>query len=1188
MSDKKKKKSDQNSIQASNMPALPPASVLAPPPPYAIRDELTEMVIKDLLGPAGGLDEELDQREDRVRERYLVGMLAPKAVSVDAGTMDELGTTGKDDTEVGPTDISAPPNETMFPSSMGLSFVVDPEEKDILVNSEWGRYKRVTSAIQVRRDGSSALTWKRERVTGKPQTIPLKDGVFGPLTLAQDQPEVVIQGRIRQTPDGWIVTVFLVNQQEEPKTRKDEAWLFQPKITVMHPHGHPIFIKRNSLTSDLSKMDPITREETETLEMLYRHHLEFAMGHGVSVHVTLAEPRADKAKTIETEFVPRAEVAQQTPPTQDDNGFANLAGLILDMKDLAQMPKVDLIINLRIIEQAYQNWIANEAKKPGEPAEKLNRYQTAAQGGLTRCQRALERIKDGIDLIEANTEAEEAFRFANLAMWNQRIRSTYARKVRKKELQQGENPASFDVTENRSWRLFQLAFIILNLPSVTNLQHPDRSHPTGAVADLLWFATGGGKTEAYLGLTAYVLALRRLQGDIEGRQGDYGVGVLMRYTLRLLTLQQFQRAAALLCSCEVIRRADETKWGNIPFRLGLWVGNKTTPNTIKQAAEALKQTRTGGRITASGTPYQITSCPWCGTEINENYIKVYDLPGDIGRTVIYCGDSLGQCEFSEARASKEGLPVMVVDEEIYRRPPSLLIATVDKFAQMPWKGEVQMLFGQVNALCPRHGFLSPEIEDAQSHPARGGLPPVKNIPHGPLRPPDLIIQDELHLISGPLGSMVGLYETAVDELCTWEVEGKRVRPKVIASTATIRRAPDQVQKLFLRKLDVFPPHGTEISNNFFAINRIPGRDFPGRRYFGICAFGRRYPVTLIRVYVAFLAAAQALYNKYDRLVDPWMTLAGYFNSIRELAGTRRLVNDDIRARLRDADQRGLAKRQIKFGAVEELTSRKSGTDIPKILERLEVIFDKTLETQRKADRAAGKQIQTPDPYDVILATNMISVGVDIDRLGLMAVAGQPKNTSEYIQATSRVGRSKEAPGIVCTVYNWARPRDLSHYETFEHYHDTFYKHVEALSVTPFAPRALDRGLSGVLVALIRLWEERLNANKKASELKDPDTLMTEIFDRIIYRAENATEDASVGVLVRQMLEQRRDYWLSRIRKATDHRLGYQDEGQGVVGLLEKPGRSDWELFTCLNSLRDVEGTVNLVLDQNPAGLKVGP
>ena len=440
------------------------------------------------------------------------------------------------------------------------------------------------------------------------------------------------------------------------------------------------------------------------------------------------------------------------------------------------------------------------------------------------------------------------------------------------------------------------------------------------------------------------------------------------------------------------------------------------------------------------------------------------------------------------------------------------------------------------------------------------------------------------MISGPLGSMVALYETAVDEMCSWTVNGKRVRPKVIASTATIRRASDQVRKLFLRKLDVFPPQGTSIEDSFFAVQRPAGVQYPGRRYLGICAFGRRYPVAMIRVYVALMASAQRLFEKYDNLADPWMTLAGYFNSIRELAGTRRLVEDDIRTRLRDADQRGLAKRQIRFGAVEELTSRKTGTDIPKILERLGLIFDKAHDAQREADRKAGKQPATR-PYDAVLATNMISVGVDIERLGLMAVAGQPKNTSEYIQATSRVGRSNAGPGLVVTLFNWARPRDLSHYETFEHYHETFYKHVEALSVTPFSARALDRGLSGVLVALMRLRDDRLNANSKAGDLKDADPGMLDVVDRIVRRAENALGDPTAGALVRKMLMDRRDRWLARVRNQTDHRLGYRDDTDAVVGLLQQPGPLEWDLFTCLNSLRDVEGTVDLVLDQNPTGLR---
>jgi hypothetical protein len=968
-------------------------------------------------------------------------------------------------------------------------------------------------------------------------------------------------------------------RRNEPK---DEVWVFQPKLRVRGVDHEPIFVQRSSANGDFSKMDPLTREESQTLEMLYRHQREFAVGHGISVHATLPEPLAERAIQVETEWVPMFEVPQQTPRSALDD--ENLSGLTLDMKALAELPEDGVVASLRYVEIAYRAWIKAEAAKLSLPSEKLEDHQEAARRAVACCTRMLERIKAGIDLIEANPLAEEAFRFANHAMWQQRIHSAFSRKVRMKEMKVEAGVATLDTEQNRSWRLFQLAFILLNLPSLTDLHHPDRSHETDAVADLLWFATGGGKTEAYLGLTAYTLALRRLQGELENRRGDHGIAVLMRYTLRLLTLQQFQRAAALMCACETIRRADVGKWGETPFRLGLWVGNKATPNTLAVAANSLRQGNVGGRPSSSGTPHQITSCPWCGSEIREQHLRVYEAPSDIGRCVTYCGDNLGRCQFTERNAPKEGLPVMVVDEEIYRRPPSLLIATVDKFAQMPWNGQTQMLFGKVTEVCDRHGFLSPEVQDGQSHPARNGLPAVRNHPHGLLRPPDLIIQDELHLISGPLGSMVGLYEAAVDELCSWEVDGKKVRPKVVASTATIRRAPDQIQKLFVRKLEVFPPQGTNIRDSFFAIQRPTGPEYPGRRYLGISAFGRRYPVAMIRSYVAHMAAAQVLYDKYDRLADPWMTLAGYFNSIRELAGTRRLVEDDIRARLRDTDQRGLAGRRVR--ALEELTSRKSGTDIPRILERLEATFDMTLDAKRAAERKAGQRPSSAVPYDVILATNMISVGVDIDRLGLMLVAGQPKNTSEYIQATSRVGRSRNGPGLVCTIFNWARPRDLSHYERFEHYHETFYKHVEALSVTPFSARALDRGLSGVMVGLMRLGDAHLNANLKAGEVADTDPVWADVSDLLRKRGGNATHDPAVTARIKDMLDRRRDEWLRRVHNQKDHKLSYKPEGAATVGLLEQASDKDWEMFTCLNSLRDVEGTVDLVLDQRSNGLRL--
>lgn len=1173
-------------MTASPPPADSESLALPTPAPSDIRDELTDMVVRDLLGPAGGLEEELNQYEDHVYQRYLVGMLAPQRSEIASEEVDELATSEGDDGEEGAPETGVPAGSTYFPSSMGLSFIVDTGVESITVTAEWGQYLRIKSETQVKaKTGDPANVWKRKPVIAEPLVLMLEDKVLNPYILHKEHPEVQLQGRVRKTNQGWVVTLFMVNLQEERKRHgepKDEVWVFQPKLKVTGDNNQPIFVQRKAGKFDLSKMDPLTREESETLEMLYRHNREFAVGHGVSVHAILPEPLAERAIKVETEWVPMFEVPQQTPRTGDDD--ENLHSAVLDMKELAELEKPSLIASLRNIETAYQIWIHAEEAKLTAPEEELAEHENAAKLVIERCTHALERIREGIDLIENDPLAEEAFRFANRAMWHQRIHSTFSRQVRKKEMKVEDGVDELDIAKNRSWRLFQLAFVLLNLPSLTDLHHPDRSHETEAVADLLWFATGGGKTEAYLGLTAYTLALRRLQGEVEGRRGDHGIAVLMRYTLRLLTLQQFQRAAALMCACESIRREDSEKWGDVPFKLGLWVGAKTTPNTLAAADKALSQGNVGGKPSPLGSPHQITSCPWCGSEIKPKHIRVYKAPSDIGRCVTYCGDDLGRCQFTEAKSPKEGLPVMVVDEEIYRRPPSLLIATVDKFAQMPWKGMTQMLFGRVTEICDRHGFLSPDVDDGKHHPARGHLPGVKNRPHGFLRPPDLIIQDELHLISGPLGSMVGLYESAVDELCTWVVDDKKVRPKVVASTATIRRAPDQVKKLFVRNLEVFPPQGTSIKDSFFAIQRPIGPTFPGRRYIGISAFGRRYPVAMIRSYVAHMAAAQVLYDKYDRLADPYMTLAGYFNSIRELAGTRRLVEDDIRARLRDADQRGLAKRRVR--APEELTSRKSGSDIPRILERLEAVFDKTLEAKRREELNAGQKPTSSWPYDVILATNMISVGVDIDRLGLMVVAGQPKNTSEYIQATSRVGRTSSGPGLVCTVYNWARPRDLSHYERFEHYHETFYKHVEALSVTPFSARALDRGLSGVMVGLMRLWDEHLNANLKAGEVDDEDAFWDLVFDMLIRRGENATQDARVAERANDMLKRRRDEWLQRVHNQKDHKLGYKPQGGATVGLLKPAGDGDWELFTCLNSLRDVEGSVDLVLDQNPYGLRV--
>lgn len=1156
-------------------PALvPEPSNPAPYPAAHVRGRLEDLVVRQLLGPWDGPEEIVDELS--VRGRYLVGMLAPRGSSGIPEEYDDNDPGGSDG-EDGITEAPPPKAATaMLPTSIGLTFAVSAEATALQVTARWGRYERVEAQDERYRkeDGSYRRVWRRVPMEGTLPSIPLKAGKLPPTPPCPEAPDVTIQGIIRKRASEWIVTLFLVNGQEEPKLRKDSAWVFQPELIVAAPDGEGIF-QRRSLPHD-------QQDEEQQMAMLYRNHVEFAVGHGVAVDAQPHPERADCAVKIWTTVIPTYEVPQTTPPTPED--FPALANLTIDMQVLANVPDGQFHAHLGALADGYEAWIKSQEQRLVSPTPDLAPYLTAAQNALANCRQALERIRAGIALLDSNPQAAAAFRFANRAMALQRVRTLYAQSVRRGEKR---TPEEFDVPKEHSWRAFQLGFLLLNLPGLTDLSHPDRAlpaddpdvNPATAVADLLWFPTGGGKTEAYLGLTAYTLAIRRLQGVVGDRNGMAGVAVLMRYTLRLLTLQQFQRAAALICACEVIRREDPARWGDEPFRIGLWVGQRSTPNWVKDAEEAIRQFKKGGNA-SGGTPYQLKHCPWCGTEIEPGRDLAAELPEQgRGRVLTYCGSLMSGCPFNYKQSPGEGLPVMVVDEEIYHRLPSLLIATVDKFAQMPWNGRTAALFGRVSGYCERHGYLTPDMEhNVQSHPAIKAMqvPPARVLTEGvlQLRPPDLIIQDELHLISGPLGTLVGLYETAVDQLATWRLGDKHIRPKVIASTATIRRAAQQVHGLFLRQVNIFPPQGLDAGHNFFSVQRPPSDEYPGRRYIGICAPGVRHKTAIIQSYVAFLAAAQQLYEELGKEapkdIDPYMTLVGYFNALRELAAMRRATDDTVSTRLKKMNQRGLVRRFLEPWNIQELTSRLSASDIPEMLDRLETPFDPNRKPERGGKRAAKH------PIDVLLATNMISVGVDVGRLGLMVVGGQPKATAEYIQATSRVGRSK--PGLVATVYNWARPRDLSHYERFKHYHATFYQYVEALSVTPFSPRAIDRGLSAVLVALTRLAEHEYNPNHGASKMSPAAQVVEEALDAIVARA-SFVADSQRAELVKDGLKARLDHWANRVTATVGAKLGYRGLEDGTtVGLLEMPGNDDWDLFTCLNSLRDVEPTVNLVLD----------
>ena len=555
--------------------------------------------------------------------------------------------------------------------------------------------------------------------------------------------------------------------------------------------------------------------ERDPLGLIYRRHVEFAVGHGVAVHSDTPPDDPTRAIQVRTEVIPRYEVPITETPGLDPQDRQAMRTMVergwLDMTSLAEMAPPDLEMALRTLVDDYELWIAEQEARVGT---EIVGHDQPSKDAIGRCKTALERLRAGIAVVLADANALEAFRFANRAMARQRVRSIYALRKRR-----GEDVTldDIDIRRNRSWRPFQLAFLLLSMPSLTDPRHSDRTSPAEAFADLIWFPTGGGKTEAYLGVAAFAMAIRRLQGVVEGRDGGRGLAVIMRYTLRLLTLQQFQRAATLLCSMESIRWADEDKWGKEPFTLGLWVGNKVTPGTTERSHQAIQAIRDKDRNRSGiASPAQLTSCPWCGTEVLAGRDIEVDKVG--GRTALYCGDKLGQCEFSKTKSARNahpGLPVKVVDEEIYHRPPTMMIATVDKFAMMAWRPEVRTLFGQVTEECQRHGLLWPGHDCGTGHRARKPHPAAKVRPCKPVRPPDLIIQDEFHLISGPLGTMVGLYETAVDDLCSWTFDEKQVRAKVIASTATVRRAADQVRNVFMRRLAIFPPKALDVEDDFF-------------------------------------------------------------------------------------------------------------------------------------------------------------------------------------------------------------------------------------------------------------------------------------------------------------------------------------------------------------------------------------
>jgi hypothetical protein len=950
----------------------------------------------------------------------------------------------------------------------------------------------------------------------------------------------------------WLITVVLRNSTENPGSSDREAVLYQGFFDVAVRGGR--FERYPESPRPVEHLD----QDEQSLALLYRDNATWAIGHGCAAGWDAAPGSAPEA--IYADVMPAVELPSMTP-----NVEVNGAPVQLSMRELATLPDDGSgpgWLSLRDLASGYDSWISAKRNEVSTLAPHL---QPIARRHLEACTTCLTRINSGVELLRQDFRVREAFRLCNLAMLMQQIatkqivrRPLVWDSQQKRVVPEGLHRTPWDVyeaaaedkTQIGTWRAFQIAFLVMSLVGVQ-----DRDSPERATVDLIWFPTGGGKTEAYLAVIAFYMFHQRLL--MEGGGGNMkrdGTNVLMRYTLRMLTTQQFQRAAGLICAMEYLRRKyARNAIGSIPgrrFSLGLWLGSGGSPNSIKEARSQLGEFRRGD---TPGNPLVLTECPWCRSEIGRfggpkpnsitrqawNAIATRGIEDDQTEgPILHCPDS--HCEFGREER-QHWLPVEVIDDRIYAHPPSLVIATVDKFAMVSYRPQAGSLFGR-----------------------RISAGSVQQVSY----PPGLIIQDELHLISGPLGTMYALYEGIFEQLCTLQVDGKQLRPKVIASTATIRGANQQVISLYARtSTHLFPCPGLLMEDSFFGryARDSEGRMKSGKLYLGIHASDYGSVLTTqVRTFSSVLFRPWSL-SEHAR--DPWWTLLAFYNSIRELGGAKTLFDSDIRSRLKFIFNREGFERNNRrtLRVVEELTGRLTQAEVVRMMERLATPV------------AAGSN----DTLDACLASSIIEVGVDIDRLSLMGVVGQPKTTATYIQVTGRIGRRWwDRPGLVLMIYNPSKSRDRSHFEQFHSYHRRLYERVEPTTATPFAISAMQRGLAGALLAWARQQSQAAvqNAGAYVRPVEFAEEMLRARCDEVQMPADQARSIAELERICRELLAKwalNPQMWQEFPPKITGEYLMLWP-GQFATPLQHERG------VTVPSSMRQVDGTAELDITQGYA------
>ena len=773
-----------------------------------------------------------------------------------------------------------------------------------------------------------------------------------------------------------------------------------------------------------------------------------------------------------------------------------------------------------------------------------------AQSFFDAFQLEAQRVRDGMALVRSEPLAKSAFLLMNRVF--ERIGRTRS--------ERGERGM-------KGWFLFQFCFILSLLPKFVN-----RDAESAKEAHLLWFPTGGGKTEAVMGVVVFGMFYERLTGR------KYGVTSWMRFPLRLLTFQQMQRYANVIIAADEVRAEATSAYASLkegPFTLGYFGGRKNSPNDLQVIRDDIEvpvalRRKIKDRLLQQKLRRQPNAMDVLLDDEGRLLFQEHRLIADCfycggDDTVEVVGDPVALTLRHRCKQCEKLLPVFTTDEDIYTQLPTVIVGTLDKLATIGFRSAFRTLVGKSDGECARHGFGTfgkcLKSGYGECNHSNWTARKATGAAYGGI---SVLFLDELHLIREQLGCFDAHYESLLISLCT-ETSGQA--PLVVAASATIEGADHQIEHLYEAKTVRFPGEGPKLRDTFYA-RETPDlqRVFVGIRPSNLAHLDTTMSLSTFifeeiswlrnernRMEIYYPGLAPLSNDEYRDLIDRHTLTVAYVNSKREGENIRRSVEEQVRDNLRREGCDELYN-------VTSLTGDTTMDEVKSALRRMNL---------KRFDLANREKL------DYAVATSMISHGVDVDRLNMMIFFSYPRSTAEYIQASSRAGRTY--PGIVFVVLKSTTYRDRSFYRNFREVHEALDKMVETVPIDRFAVHAVERTLPGLAIGtLLNRSADRLP--RTALSLEDARTLdNVQTLKRLVIQGLHL-KDVVQGDLERfyQVTDSRAADWRAEIPGILD-KLDTNLSGVGQSWSITK--ELDFTETRVMKSLRDVDPPLEILIHQ---------